>query len=217
MIIAIDGPAGSGKSTVSKKVAERLGILYVDTGAMYRALTLKAMEKRLNLEDKGALVEMTKNSKIKLSIDKDNSLTVFLDGRDVSEEIRTPELTKNIKFIAHTPGVRKEMVKMQRSAAKNDKGAVLEGRDIGTVVFPDADKKFYLDADFKERVGRRYKELIEGGQEVELSEIKEDVRVRDKNDMERELAPLKKADDAITIDTTKLSIEETVEKILSYL
>jgi len=169
------------------------------------------------LEDKGALVEMTKNSKIKLSIDKDNSLTVFLDGRDVSEEIRTPELTKNIKFIAHTPGVRKEMVKMQRSAAKNDKGAVLEGRDIGTVVFPDADKKFYLDADFKERVGRRYKELIEGGQEVELSEIKEDVRVRDKNDMERELAPLKKADDAITIDTTKLSIEETVEKILSYL
>lgn len=217
MIITIDGPAGSGKSTVSKTVAERLGILYVDTGAMYRALTLKALDKGLDLKDENSLVNMAKDTKIELLYDKDNKLTVFLDKKDVSKRIRTSELTKNIKFIAGIPGVRKEMVKMQRRIARNGKGAVLEGRDIGTVVFPDADKKFYLDADFKERVRRRYEELIEMGQNVNLASIEEDVRIRDKSDMERKVAPLKKADDAISIDTTDLSVEETVEKILSYL
>lgn len=216
MIIAIDGPAGSGKSTVSKGVAKRLGLLYVDTGAMYRALTLKALDKGLNLEDENVLIDMVKDTKIKLTFDKDSKLTVFLDGRDVSNRIRTPELTKNIKFIAGIPGVRKEMVKMQRRIAKSGEGAVLEGRDIGTAVFPDADKKFYLDADFRERVKRRHKELIESGQNVGLTDIEEDVRIRDKNDMERKAGPLKRADDAIVIDTTKLSIEETVEKILTY-
>ncbi len=214
MIIAIDGPAGSGKSTVSKRVAERLGLLYVDTGAMYRALTLKAMDKGLNFGDKEALIDMARNSDIKLKLDKDNKLTVFLDGRDVSKEIRTSELTKNIKFVAGVPRVRQEMVKLQRRVASSGKGAVLEGRDIGTVVFPDADKKFYLDADFDTRVERRHKELIEAGQDISVADIRQDVEMRDKNDMERNVAPLKKADDAIAIDTTKLSIEETVEKIL---
>jgi len=217
MIIAIDGPAGSGKSTVAKKVAERLGILYVDTGAMYRALTLKAIEMQLNLEDETALINMAKDTRIELVLEKNNKLTVFLDGRDVSGHIRTPELTNNIKYVARIPGVRKEMVKMQRSEAREGKGAVLEGRDIGTVVFPDADKKFYLDADFKERVRRRHKELVGFGVNVDIANIREDVERRDKSDMERETAPLRKADDAVTIDTTKLSIEETVEKILSCL
>jgi len=217
MIIAIDGPAGSGKSTVAKKVAERLGILYVDTGAMYRALTLKAIEMQLNLEDETALINMAKDTRIELVLEKNNKLTVFLDGRDVSGHIRTPELTNNIKYVARIPGVRKEMVKMQRSEAREGKGAVLEGRDIGTVVFPDADKKFYLDADFKERVRRRHKGLVGFGVNVDIANIREDVERRDKSDMERETAPLRKADDAVTIDTTKLSIEETVEKILSCL
>ncbi|MBL7069630.1 MAG: (d)CMP kinase [Candidatus Omnitrophica bacterium] len=217
MIIAIDGPAGSGKSTVAKRVAERLGILYVDTGAMYRALTHKAMEKGLDLKDEAALINMAKDTEIELVLDKNNKLTVFLDGRDVSAHIRTPELTNNIRYVAPIPGVRREMVKMQRRAAREGKGAVLEGRDIGTVVFPDADKKFYLDADFQERVKRRHKELVEVGMNVDLINIKEDVERRDKSDMERKTAPLRRADDAAVIDTTKLSIEETVEKILSCL
>ena len=217
MIVAIDGPAGSGKSTVSKMVAKRLGLLYVDTGAMYRALTLKAVLTALDMKNENALIEMAQGAKVELVPGKEGKLTVLLDGRDVSKEIRTPQLTKNIKFVAGVAGVRKEMVKMQRCIAKNGNGAVLEGRDIGTVVFPDADKKFYLDADFKERAKRRYKELIEGGQKVDLKDIEQDVKLRDKSDMERAVAPLKKAQDAIVIDTTKLSIEETVEKILTHI
>jgi cytidylate kinase len=217
MIIAIDGPAGSGKSTVSKMIAQRLGMLYVDTGAMYRALTLKAIKEGKDLKDENALIELARGTKIELVCHMEDKLAVFLDGRDVTKEIRTPELTNNIKFIACVPGVREEMVKMQRRVAKSGKGAVLEGRDIGTIVFPDADKKFYLDADFKERLDRRYKELKESGQDVRLSDIEEDVRMRDKSDIERKAGPLKKAHDAVVIDTTKLSIEEAVEKILSYI
>jgi cytidylate kinase len=217
MIIAIDGPAGSGKSTVSKRVAQRLNLLYVDTGAMYRALTLKAVARGLDLQDETTLVDLAKNTSVDLTYDKENRLIVLLDGKDVSGQIRTPELTKNIKFIAGTAGVRKEMVRMQRRTAKSGNGAVLEGRDIGTVVFPDADRKFYLDADFKERAARRYKELVESGQKVDLSDIEEDVKARDKSDMERDAGPLKKADDAIAIDTTDLSIDETVKKILTYI
>ncbi len=217
MIIAIDGPAGSGKSTVSKRVAQKLNLLYIDTGAMYRALTLKAIRKRFDLRDKEILSDLARNTKIDLRYGKDNSLIVFLDGVDVSKDIRTPELTNNVKFIAGTPDVRAEMVKMQRSVAANGTGAVLEGRDIGTAVFPDADKKFYLDADFRERAVRRHKELIESGQSVSLKDIEEDVKARDKSDMERKVGPLKKADDAIAINTTALTIDQTVEKILSFI
>ena len=217
MIIAIDGPAGSGKSTVSKEVARKLDILYVDTGAMYRALTLKALDKNLDLFDADALVSLAKNTDIELIFDNENKFAVLLDGKDVSARIRTPELTKNIRFIAGVPGVRKEMVKLQRKAARKGKGAVLEGRDIGTVVFPDADKKFYLDADFQERTKRRHDELVHGGQKIDLADIKKDVEFRDKNDMERKIGPLKKAEDAIVIDTTKMSIEQVAEKIIECL
>ena len=215
LVIAIDGPAGSGKSTVSKRVAARLGLLYIDTGAMYRAMTLKAMRKKLNLEDADALVSLARATKIDLK-DESGRLKVMLDGEDVAGFIRTPGLTNNVKYIARVPGVRKEMVRLQRLIGERS-GAVLEGRDIGTVVFPDADYKFYLDADADERARRRYKELTESRQDVSLDVIKKDVLARDESDMNRAVGALKKASDAILIDTTKLSIDAVVEKMLSYI
>jgi len=215
VIIAIDGPAGSGKSTVSKLIAKKLGLLYIDTGAMYRALTLKAMRSSLDLTDEAALVALAHSTKIDLKAGT-GAITVYLDGEDVSALIRTPELTKNVKFIARVAGVRGEMVRLQRAIGEKA-GSVLEGRDIGTVVFPDATYKFYLDADVEERARRRYKELVESNQKVSFDDLKKDVVVRDESDMKREVGALKKADDAISVDTTDLSIDQVVEKILSYI
>ena len=215
LVIAIDGPAGSGKSTVSKLVAKSLNIVYIDTGAMYRALTLKAMRQKLDLSDESALAKLSKSTSIDLQ-EEAGALKVILDGEDVAGLIRTPELTNNVKYIARVPAVRGEMVKLQRSIGERH-GAALEGRDIGTVVFPDADYKFYLDADPDERAKRRYKELAVGGRSVEFEEIKKDVIARDESDMTRSVGALKRASDAITIDTTKLSIDEVVAKILSYI
>ncbi|MCX5678497.1 MAG: (d)CMP kinase [Candidatus Omnitrophica bacterium] len=214
-IVAIDGPAGSGKSTVSKLIAGKLGLLYIDTGAMYRALTLKAMREGADLEDADALTNLARNTKIDLR-NVSGSLKVFLDGEDVSALIRTPELTNNVKFIARVPGVRREMVNSQRIIGGRS-SAVLEGRDIGTVVFPDARFKFYLDADVEERSKRRHKELLEAGQDADLGKIKNDVIRRDESDMNRDVGALKKAPDAVLIDTTDLSIEEVTEKLLSYI
>ncbi len=214
-VIAIDGPAGSGKSTVSKALAKKLGLLYIDTGAMYRALTLKAMRENANMEDEVFLTKLARSTKIDLKEGK-KGLIVFLDGEDVTGLIRRPELTNNVKYIARVPGVRREMVKLQRSIGERE-GAVLEGRDIGTVVFPDADYKFYLDADAEERANRRHKELAESGEKISLEDIKKGVLIRDKSDMNRSVGALKKAEDAIFINTTKLSIEGVVEKLLSYI
>ncbi len=213
LIIAIDGPAGSGKSTVAFEVAKRLGIIYVDTGAMYRALTLKAVRKKIDLNNAEALIDLAKKSDIHLETDSSFRLYVKLDNEDVSEEIRTPFITNNVKYVACIKGVREAMVNLQRKAA-SEKGAVLEGRDIGTVVFPDADIKIYLDAAIDERVRRRYKELIINNPDITLQEVKKDVAIRDKSDAERSVGPLKKADDAILIDTTKLTIPQVVERIL---
>ena len=211
-VVAIDGPAGSGKSTVSKIIAKRLNLLYMDTGAMYRALTLKAMTSNIGLQDEGALVSLAKSTRIDL--EENGSLKVMLDGKDVSRDIRTPEVTNNVKYVARIPGVRHEMVNLQRSIGRKQ-GAVLEGRDIGTVVFPDADYKFYLDADLEERAMRRYKELVASGEHIEMSALKDDVNARDMSDMSRPVGPLKKAVDAVAINTTDLSIDEVVEKILA--
>ena len=213
LIIAIDGPAGSGKSTVSKIVAKRLALLYIDTGAMYRALTLKAMRKGLNLEDEDALVSLARNTKI--SLEEKGDLHIFLDGEDVSLAIRRPDVTANVKYIARVPDVRHEMVALQRAIANKDGGAILEGRDIGTVVFPNADYKFYLDASPEERAKRRCKELIESGETASEISVKEDILTRDDSDMKRSVGALKKCDDAIFIDTTGLSIDGVTEKILS--
>jgi cytidylate kinase len=215
MIIAIDGPAGSGKSTVSKMVARHLGLVYIDTGAMYRALTLKAMRSGTDLEDEGALVEIAKSTEIELGYE-DGRQAVLLDGEDVAGEIRTAELTKNVKYVARVPGVRHEMVRMQRNMGSRS-GAVMEGRDITTVVFPDADYKFYLDADPEERALRRFKELKESGGRVSLEDIKKDVVSRDESDMKRSVGALKIADDAIVIDTTDLTIDGVVERVLSHI
>jgi cytidylate kinase len=215
MIIAIDGPAGSGKSTVSKIVAKRLALLYIDTGAMYRALTLKAMKQGLDLEDEDALVSLARNTKI--SLEEKDDLRISLDGEDVSLAIRKPDVTANVKYIARVPGVRHEMVALQRAIANKDGGAILEGRDIGTVVFPNADYKFYLDASPQERAKRRCKELIESGQAASEISVKEDILTRDDSDTKRSVGALKKCDDAIFIDTTGLSIDGVTEKILSYI
>ena len=215
MIIAIDGPAGSGKSTVARILAHKLGFLYNDTGAMYRALTLKAIEEKIDIKDTTGLIEMANNSRIDLMNNPDGSLKIILDGKDVTGLIREPRITQWVSDIAKIKGIRQIMLGLQRKLGK-ERDSVLDGRDIGTVVFPDADKKFYIDADFKERVRRRYKELKELGQTITLEEVEKDLRNRDTIDSTREFAPLKKAADAIYIDTTDMTIEEVVEKTSSY-
>lgn len=212
-VIAIDGPAGSGKSTVAKEVAHRLGFLYIDTGAMYRALTLKAINKGLDFSDNEALVELSKNTDIELK-ESGDSLKVYLDKKDVSHKIRSMEVTTKVKLLASLKDIRENMVKLQRKLGSLSSGAVLEGRDIGTVVFPDAAYKFYLDASFEKRVERRFRELKEKGFSVSPEEIEADVRNRDASDMTREIAPLKKAEDAKVIDTTNMAVEEVAGKIL---
>ena len=214
-VIAIDGPAGSGKSTVAKLVAQRLGFLYIDTGAMYRALTLKALRIKADLSDEAKLGLLAASTDIKLK-QGSGSLKIYLDGDDVTAEIRSPEVTNNVKYIARTKAVRECMVARQRKLGEEG-GTVMEGRDIGTVVLPDADKKFYIDASFEVRVGRRYEELKDAGAAVTEEVIKKDLKVRDESDFNRAIGPLKKADDAILIDTTELTIEGVVDKVLSFI
>ncbi len=213
MIIAVDGPAGAGKSTVAKILAQKLGFLYIDTGAMYRALTLKAIEKNIDIKDTKSVVEMAHNTTIELKNDNGPFLKVFLDGRDVSLAIRQPGITKVVSDIAKIKEVRQIMLEIQRKQGRAQ-DSVLDGRDIATVVFPDADKKFYIDAKFEERATRRYKELKEKSIDITLDEVKKDLLNRDTIDSTREFAPLKKADDAIYVDTTNMTIDEVVERLL---
>jgi len=215
-IIAIDGPAGSGKSTVAKLVARRLGCLYIDTGAMYRALTLKALEERINFENETALVRVAHEASIELKKDKNGSLRVILDGRDVTGRIREPDVNAHISRLSKVKDVRASMVARQRVLGAQDR-AVLEGRDIGTVVFPRTRYKFYLDAQFRERVNRRYKEFTLGHKKISWQEVRQDLLRRDRSDKSRKVAPLKKAADAIYIDTTKLTIAEVAKRIISYI
>lgn len=226
LIIAVDGPAGSGKSTVAKLIAQRLNYLYVDTGAMYRALTLKALKVKADLENEDELGALAKKTDIRLE-QVDNSLKVhphtkafgvrvYLDGEDVTMAIRTPEVTNSVRYIARAKPVRAHMVTLQRKLGENG-GVVLEGRDIGTVVFPDADKKFYLDASFEVRVDRRYKELKETGANVSEEDVSNDLKKRDDSDINRSIGPLKKADDAVFVDTSDLTIEGVAGKIISLL
>lgn len=215
IIVAIDGPAGAGKSTVAKLVAKKLGFFYIDTGALYRALTLKAKRKNLNLKNKKLITNLLKNTRIKLKYNK-NKLKVTLDNEDVSKEIRKPYISYGVSDVAKIKGVRQIMTQLQRKLAK-DNNSVLEGRDIGTVVFPNAKYKFYLDADFKERVARRFKELKEKKENIEIQTVENDLSTRDKIDSTRKIAPLKQAKDAIYIDTTNLSIKGVTDKIISWI
>lgn len=213
MIIAIDGPAGAGKSTVAKRVAERLGFLYIDTGALYRALTLKVIESGVEISNTAEIIELARNTKISL-VNNSGSLKAFLGDRDVSSEIRQPRITKYVSDVARIKEVRSIMLELQRGLG-NKSDSVLDGRDIGTVVFPHAEKKFYLDAGFNERVRRRYEELKSTGQNVSQEEVAADLSNRDRIDSTREVAPLKRSEDAIFVDTTRMSIEEVVKTLLA--
>ncbi|MBF0253527.1 MAG: (d)CMP kinase [Candidatus Omnitrophica bacterium] len=212
-IVAIDGPAGSGKSTVARRVARRMRLPYLDTGAMYRALTVAALQKSVSLQDPKALGRLAKRVRIELECAPGRRDRVRLDGEDVTRMIRTPELTQQVHWVARAPEVRSEMVRLQRRAAAA-RGGVLEGRDIGTVVFPKAPFKFYLDADLRERTARRLKELKAKGVRVSFKKLYEDQKARDLTDTTRKVGPLKPAEDAIRIDTTELTITGVVGRIL---
>jgi cytidylate kinase len=211
-VIAIDGPAGAGKSTVAKLVAKRLDYLYIDTGAMYRALTLKAMKKNIPLDNWAMLTELAQETKIEL-VSKGDRISVILDGKDVTEEIRDPQVSQNVSLVALVPGVREKMVAAQRRMAENG-GVVMDGRDIASVVLPQADCKIFLTASVDERAGRRCRELAEKGYQVQLNEVKDEIYRRDLLDKEREVGPLIQCADAVLIDSSGLPVEAVVEKII---
>ena len=206
--IAIDGPAASGKSTVAKEVAKALNYIYIDSGAMYRALTLKALRLNIDVKDEASLVEMTKVSKITL-----DGVHIYLDDEDVSEAIRSIDVTNNVSAVSSYEGVREEMVNLQRKLAEG-KNVIMEGRDICTYVFPNADVKIYLDASEDVRAKRRYDEMKEKGIEITYEEVLENIQKRDYNDKNKEMGALKLAEDSIVVDTTNLTIEEVVERII---
>ncbi len=212
--IAIDGPAGAGKSTIAKKVSTKLGFIYLDTGAMYRTVALKALKSGVDTKNQKELALMMDH--LNITISHDNNLQkIYLDGVDVSETIRTAEVSVGASNVAVFPEVRLKMVDLQRRIAA-DKDVVMDGRDIGSYVLPMADLKIFLTASVDERARRRYEELLQKGQTVSLEEVKADMLLRDNNDSSRAFAPLKKVPDAIEIDSTYLSIDEVVEKILYF-
>ena len=207
MIIAIDGPAGSGKSTIAKLIAKDLDLVYLDTGAMYRIFTLKTLKENVEYTNLKKINELLET--LDIDIDKDK---FYLDKKDVSFEIRTTEVANNVSNIAAIKKVREKMVSLQREFSKS-KNVIVDGRDIGTVVFPNANVKIFLIADAKERTNRRYKELKEKNKNISWDEIYKNILTRDEIDSTRKIAPLKKAEDAIEVDTTGKSIEE-VKKII---
>ncbi|MBM7623836.1 (d)CMP kinase [Sporohalobacter salinus] len=212
LVIAIDGPAGAGKSTVAKKVADRLGIIYIDTGAMYRALTLEALRREINLNNEEKLSNLAQQ--IEIEFEKiDGEDKVLLNGEDVSQEIRSQKVSNYVSLVAKVSTVRKKLVNLQQRMARS-KSVIMDGRDIGTVVLPNADLKIFLTASVQERTRRRYNELQTKGKVVEFDELKEEILRRDKLDKEREVAPLKKAKDAIELDSTDLTIEEVIDRII---
>jgi len=214
-IITIDGPAGAGKSTVAKRLAQRLDLSYLDTGAMYRALTLKALQKNVNLENEDDLAAMARKTHIDLEKHA-AGVKVILDGKDVSQEIRTVEVTNKTFYVAQKPRVREIMVEWQRLFG-NKKGIVVEGRDVGTVVFPQANNKFYLDANLEERSRRRVEELREKGNDVDVDKLRNELAERDNKDLTRSVGPLRKADDAVFIDSTHLTIEEVIDEMMKHI
>ena len=212
MIVAIDGPSGAGKSTLAKRVARELGFTYLDTGAMYRALALKILRQGLNVEDSAKLAELVDSTEIDL-VESGGTLKVVLDGTNVSDLIRTPEVSQMASKGSAFPVVRKRMLNLQRRLGKKG-NVVAEGRDIGTVIFPHADVKIYLDASVEERARRRYEELRKAGREISFDDTVREMEERDKRDTERELAPLRKAEDAVVIDSSALDAEEVAETVL---
>jgi len=210
VIITIDGPAGAGKSTVSREVAKRLGFLYLDTGAMYRACALFMLQKGIPLDNEELISSHLKDLNIKFKNGR-----IFLNGEDVSDKIRTPEIDLAASDISRIPSVRKKLTSIQRSIGENS-DLVAEGRDMGTVVFPNADLKLFLTASPEERAKRRKKELYKKGDIISLDIILHQIKKRDKADTERAIAPLKPAEDSITLDSSNLSAEEVVKEIIKF-
>ena len=218
LVIAIDGFSSTGKSSISKVVADTLGLIHIDTGAMYRAITLFGLR---NFKDKKQEIDLPKllQNLNEISLEfRENSgkLEIYLNGENVSKEIRTTEVSDNVSFIAKQPEVRERLVVLQRDIAERQ-GVIMDGRDIGTVVLPNADYKFFLTASADERARRRFLELQSLGIETTIEEVKQNLIERDRIDSEREISPLKQAEDAILIDNTNLNKEETIDLILSYI
>ena len=213
LIIAIDGPSGAGKSTTARRLAERLGYVYIDTGAMYRAVGWKAVQEKIDPADEEMLADLCRRTEVSISR-SDGEPKISVDGRDVSGEIRTPEMGMMASAVSRSASVRARLLTLQRELGKSG-GVVMDGRDIGTVVFPDADVKFFLDANADERGLRRYRELKAKGADVDPERITREIRDRDRQDSGRSLAPLRRADDALLVDSSSLDINEVLERMLS--
>jgi len=218
LVIAIDGPAAVGKSTMGKIIARELGFLYIDTGAIYRAITWKVLKNNINVYDEDIISNLVSN--ICITIERANSKSlndyyhIFVDGEDVTEEIHNPRIDQNVSQIAKLPKIRKQLIYLQRKLAEKG-NIVMEGRDIGSVILPQADIKFYFTASEEERIKRRYKELINKGYSIDYEVVKKQIVQRDEIDSKRKYAPLIKAKDAILVDSTEKSIEEVKDKILT--
>lgn len=208
IVVAIDGPAGAGKSTISKIIAQRLNLKYIDTGAMYRAVTLKAIKNNLDLCNNNEISHMVKNSNISINDEK-----IFIDEIDVTEEIRMPYVNEKVSIVSAMPGVREVLKEKQRKMAENF-NVIMDGRDIGTNVLKDANIKIFLTASVEERAKRRYKEMIEKGINTTFEDVFKDIENRDKIDSSRKANPLKKADDAVMLDTTGMKMNEVVDAII---
>ncbi len=217
LIIAIDGPAAVGKSTMGKLIARELDFLYIDTGAIYRAITWKVLKNNINVNDENIISNLVSDTCITIEKANCKSLNdychIFVDGENITEEIRNPKIDQNVSQIARLPKIRKQLIYLQRKLAEKG-NIVMEGRDIGSVILPQSDIKFYFTASEEERIKRRYKELIDKGYSIDCKEVKKQIIQRDKIDSKRKYAPLIKAKDAILIDSTKKSIEEVKDNIL---
>ena len=214
MIITIDGPAGSGKSTTARKLAQKLGISYLDTGATYRAVTLRALLNGVNLADETAVLRQVREIDLKMTPGTDG-VRVEMDSKDVSDDIRSEEISREVHYAANSSVVREVLVELQRKVGKQLGSFVTEGRDQGTVVFPDADFKFYLDADTNERSKRRYKEQIQRGIKTNCDSVRESIIKRDESDKNRKVGPLRVPEGAIVVDTTAMTPDEVVEKLMA--
>ncbi len=211
MIVAIDGPAGSGKGTVTREISKRMGLVNLDTGATYRCVALACLKNGVSLQEQDKIVELIDDLDIEFEY-VDNSIRVLLNGEDVSSEIRSVPVSKIVSQVSSIVPVRLKMVDLQRKMAEG-KDVIMEGRDIGTYVFPNADVKIYLDADVEERAKRRFKQNQEKGIESSYEEILANIKIRDENDRNKEIGALKVADDAIIVDSTKLSIDEMTDEV----
>ena len=210
-IVAIDGPAGTGKGTITKLISKEMGLVNIDTGATYRCVALYCLENNINVADTEKIIESLPNINIDMK-NENGDQTIYLNGEDVTSKIRTPEVTKIVSEVSSIKEVRFAMVDVQRKLALG-KDVIMEGRDITTYVFPNANVKIYMDADEQERANRRFKEMQEKGMDITFEEVLENIQKRDKNDKEKEIGALKIAEDAIYVDTTTLTIEEVKEKI----